>query len=93
MVEVFGTEEHGDIEIRLQAARYYVHKLRVHQYAQMVNRGEIPLEAALKRYADAMRNYDQIIDSAGGNEQDANQAEMAKGASAIEEQLLKMRRG
>jgi hypothetical protein len=92
-MDVFGTDEHGDVDARLTAARYYVHKLRAHQYAQSVNRGEMPLETALKRYQDAMRNYDQIIDASGHNSQEANQGEMAKGASAIEEQLRKMRRG
>jgi hypothetical protein len=72
---------------QLIAARYAFHKVTVFRYAIGVMNGGMTLEQARDAYRKAMANYDGIIASAVVGAQDMNQAEMAKGSTAIDEAL------
>lgn len=73
-------------ERQLAAARYVFHKVTVHKYALAAVRGEMSLEFAQAHYDEAMRNYDGIVANAvSGHSEEANAAEVAKGAAAVAE--------
>lgn len=75
------------------ACRHAMHRVRAHQYATAVLRGEMSVEDARMHYERAMANHDQIIQAAlNGKPQDANIAAMERGAAAIDD-LLESRVG
>jgi len=64
---------------RATMARYYVHKLRVHQYQMMMQNG-MPLAEARVSYQRAMVDYDSLMRLAGdGAMSEASVADMHKG--------------
>ena len=72
--ELIAAQDH-----RLHLARYYVHKMRVKQYHDAMQRG-MPVEEARQRYAHAMKNYDELMRGGGGGQfTDADQQDMDKG--------------
>ena len=77
---------------QLAAARYYVHKIRVHQYAVDVLRNAKSLDDAKAHYDEAMRNYDGVLATCESTDE-ANALEMAKGSAAIDEMIEAARNG
>lgn len=77
---------------KLTAARYVVHKLVVHKYAQAVVEGKMAPDTARVCYAEAMRNFDMIVQQAGGPSQGENEKELARGAGAIGEMVEELRK-
>lgn len=78
---------------QLAASRYYVHTLRVYQYAMAVIRGVMTLEQAKATYDAAMRNYDGVIALAPtGHCEEANASDMAMGADAVEAAVAQAQR-
>lgn len=69
------------------AARYCYHAVVAHKYAVAVLHG-LSQEDANRFYDEAMRNFDQIVNAAmAGKSQEANLAEMNKGAAAMKDIL------
>ena len=72
-------DELDEFRHQLHMARYYVHKLRVKQYADAMQQGMTP-EYAKSMYEKAMRNYDWLIKlSKNGTVTAADEADMTKG--------------
>lgn len=73
---------------QLAAARHAMHRVRAHQYAVAVIRGELTVPQAKQRYVEAMRNYDAIVEQAEhGHSVEANTAAMERGHDAIDDML------
>lgn len=69
-------------ELRMQsrAARYYVHKLVIKKYGDMLASGMIDDTQARELYATAMANYDGVIkDSVQGHAAEAMERDMLLG--------------
>jgi len=76
------------LERQLQAARYVVHQLFCHKYAERVQTGLMDLQTAHDMYDEAMRNYDGILSGAvAGNSMIANAEEVKRGKRGIDEML------
>lgn len=68
-----------DLGKKLDAARYYVHKLRMKMYGDAVARGEMCAAEAMHHYTRSMLNYDDVINAAAnGGLSEANARQMAE---------------
>ena len=64
---------------KLHLCRYYVHRLRVRQYAATMASG-MSVEHAREMYQIAMSNFDQLVEAAGSGEMtEADQLDMDLG--------------
>lgn len=64
---------------QLDAARYYVHKIRMKMYGDAVARGEMCAEEAMHHYQRSMNNYADVISAAAnGSLSEANARQMAE---------------
>jgi hypothetical protein len=77
---------------KLTAARYVVHKLVVHKYAQAVVEGRMAPDTARVCYGEAMRNFDMIVSQAGGPSRAENEKELARGPGAIGAMIEELKR-